>query len=324
MRRKALTFRGTLKPSKAQSSPIFMDVKRIDIFHNQKTSLESLSNLIKYHQVNFFSISLEKNESDNIIETLLSLKNSLINSLNNQTQQRNDLLKKVKKNYYFIFQNENYFIDKKDINNINFEISQLKNLNFTIENELLKIDFLIKYTKDKIHEYKKIDFIREEKRDIYLNSKNEIYQVEKQLNMKLLNLKKQLEEMIIQEEQDLSHIEILNEKFNKYKEIYINGKYGNKYINVSEIIEEDKNEDITKSFNNFTNSFITNNTKKEDLTSFNSNDKDICKKNKGNLMILDHFIMKRNFDEKKNDSNIKNVNLNINLNINVKHNEKKF
>ena len=103
MRRKALTFRGTLKPSKAQSSPIFMDVERIDIFHNQKTSLESLSNLIKYHQVNFFSISLEKNESDNIIETLLSLKNSLINSLNNQTQQRNDLLKKVKKNYYFIF-----------------------------------------------------------------------------------------------------------------------------------------------------------------------------------------------------------------------------
>ena len=43
MRRKALTFRGTLKPSKAQSSPIFMDVKRIDIFHNQKSSLESLS-----------------------------------------------------------------------------------------------------------------------------------------------------------------------------------------------------------------------------------------------------------------------------------------
>ena len=183
---------------------------------------------------------------------------------------------------------------------------------------------MIKYTKDKIHEYKKIDFIREEKRDIYLNSKNEIHQVEKQLNMKILNLRKKLEEMIIQEEQDLSHIEILNEKFNKYKEMYINGKYDNKYINISEIIEEDKNEDITKSFNNFTNSFITNNTKKEDLTSFNSNDKDICKKNKGNLMILDHFIMKRNLDEKKSDSNIKNVNLNINLNINVKHNEKKF
>ena len=276
MRRKALTFRGTIKPSKAQSSPIFIDVKRKNIFQNQKTSLESLSNLIKYHQVNFFSISLEKNESNNIIETLLSLKKSLINSLNNQTQQRNDLLKKVKKNYYFIFQNENYFNDKKDIKNINFEISQLKNLNFTIENELLKIDYLIKYTKDKIHEYKKIDFIREEKRDIYLNSKNEIHQVEKQLNMKILNLRKKLEEMIIQEEQDLRDKEILNEKFNKYKEMYINGKYDNKYINISEIIEEDKNEDITKSFNNFTNSFITNNTKKEDLTSFNSNNKDNC------------------------------------------------
>ncbi len=103
MRKKALTFRGTIKPSKAQSSPIFIDVKRKDIFQSQKTSLESLSNLIKYHQVNFFSISPEKNESNNIIETLLSLKKSLINSLNNQTQQRNDLLKKVKKKFIILF-----------------------------------------------------------------------------------------------------------------------------------------------------------------------------------------------------------------------------
>ena len=50
----------------------------------------------------------------------------------------------------------------------------------------------------------------------------------------------------------------------------------------------------------------------------------IVKKNKKNFMILDHFIMKRNLDEKKSDSNIKNVNLNINLNINVKHNENNF
>ncbi len=103
MRKKALTFRGKIKPSKAQSSPIFIDVKRKDIFQSQKTSLESLSNLIKYHQVNFFSISPEKNESNNIIETLLSLKKSLINSLNNQTQQRNDLLKKVKKKFIILF-----------------------------------------------------------------------------------------------------------------------------------------------------------------------------------------------------------------------------
>ena len=191
---------------------------------------------------------------------------------------------------------------------------------------------MIKYTKDKIHEYKKIDFIREEKRDIYLNSKNEIHQVEKQLNMKILNLRKKLEEMIIQEEQDLRDIEILNEKFNKYKEIYINKKYDNKYINISEIIEEDKNEDINKSLNNFNNSFVTN-TKKEDLMSFDSNERDFYKINKENLIIFDNFILKKNNlenkeinDDKNNDSNTKNlnVNMNINLNINLNHNENKI
>ena len=75
--------------------------------------------------------------------------------------------------------------------NITFEISQLKNLNFTIENEILKIDYFIKYKKKKIQEYKKMDFIREEKRDIHLNSKNEIYNIEQQLNMKILNLRKE-------------------------------------------------------------------------------------------------------------------------------------
>ena len=102
MRKKAFTFRGSIKPSKAQSSPIFIDVKREDVFHHQKSSLESLSNLIKYHQVNFFSISPESDDSNYIIENLLSLKKSLINSLNNQTQHRNDLIKKVKILFYFV------------------------------------------------------------------------------------------------------------------------------------------------------------------------------------------------------------------------------
>ena len=102
MRKKAFPFRGSIKTSKAQSSPIFMDVKREDVFHHQKSSLESLSNLIKYHQVNFFSISPESDDSNYIIETLLSLKKSLINSLNNQTQHRNDLIKKVKILFYFV------------------------------------------------------------------------------------------------------------------------------------------------------------------------------------------------------------------------------
>ena len=46
MKKKAFTFRGSIKPSKVQSSPLFMDMKREDMFHHQKSSLESLSNLI--------------------------------------------------------------------------------------------------------------------------------------------------------------------------------------------------------------------------------------------------------------------------------------
>ena len=145
--------------------------------------------------------------------------------------------------------------------NINFEIKQLQKLNFISENEIKKIKFYINYTKEKINELKKIDFVIEDEKDIILSSKNEINIVETQLNMKLLELRKKLNILKSQEEDFKKKIEFANKKINEGKDILNNVNNNKKYINPSEIIDEDKNEDFTKSISNFTNSLSLNNTK---------------------------------------------------------------
>ena len=156
--------------------------------------------------------------------------------------------------------------------NINFEIMQLQNLNFIIENEIKKINYFIKYSKEKINELKKIDFIFEEERDIILSSKNEINLVESQLNIKLLELRKILNILISQEVDIKKKIESSNKKIKEGKELINNGRNNKKYINSIDIIDEDKNEDFTKS-SNFTNSISLNNTKHYYFNSFESNGK---------------------------------------------------
>ncbi len=105
MKLKSLTsFRKKTNNIKNQSTPIFLDVKRDNIFQNQKSSLEYLSNLIKYNEINFFSSPYTNDNLIYIIETLENLKQSLVNSFNKQTKEKNQLLNKVKIylfNFYF-------------------------------------------------------------------------------------------------------------------------------------------------------------------------------------------------------------------------------
>ena len=93
--KKSLSYREKIKLKNLQSSPIFIDIYYDNIFNNQKLLLESLSNLIKFHEVNFFSNALESFDLNYIIESLINLKDSLENSLKNQNQKRNELLNKV-------------------------------------------------------------------------------------------------------------------------------------------------------------------------------------------------------------------------------------
>jgi hypothetical protein len=210
--------------------------------------------------------------------------------------------------------------------NINFEIKQLQKLNFISENEIKKIKFYINYTKEKINELKKIDFVIEDEKDIILSSKNEINIVETQLNMKLLELRKKLNILKSQEEDFKKKIEFANKKINEGKDILNNVNNNKKYINPSEIIDEDKNEDFTKSISNFTNSLSLNNTKHYYLNSLDSNEKYSVKSkmHTRNLIFLDSFILNKENDNKSENIvkkiNIDNhhLNMNIDLNLNLK------
>ena len=157
--------------------------------------------------------------------------------------------------------------------------------------------------------------MREEYRDIYVSSKNELIKIEEELNVKMLILKKQLESLIKKEKQDNKEIEDLNNKIKKFKDILFYGKFDKKYINTEEIIEEeDKTEDYSKSiiFHNDSSIKKTNTNNNEDdnnLLSFNR----FIRKNKT------HICRNNYLDNLTPDDNINSWNVNINLNININH-----
>ena len=82
-------------PKKASSSPNFLIVEDEKMYQIQQISLESLNNLIKKHQSQFFSTTPLADDNNFIIETLNILKSSLSNSLINQIDERNLILKNV-------------------------------------------------------------------------------------------------------------------------------------------------------------------------------------------------------------------------------------
>lgn len=75
----------------SQKSTSSSDNSQIDLFTSEISTLNSISSLIKQHQL----YSLSQNKS-NIITTLLSLQNSLTNTLETQRQDKKILEKNVK------------------------------------------------------------------------------------------------------------------------------------------------------------------------------------------------------------------------------------
>ena len=88
------------RKNKAISAPILYKTIEDTVFLTQKTSLESLLYLIKLNQVKFFSNPNKRDDNNFIIEFLLDFKNILSNSLNNQKQQKEKILKEVNNNFY--------------------------------------------------------------------------------------------------------------------------------------------------------------------------------------------------------------------------------
>ena len=96
MKKSSINFKKHFVPKKVKSTPNFMIEEQEKLFHIQQSSLESLSNLIKAHEINFFSAKPLGNDKEFIIECLTILNKSLANSLKNQIYERDELLKKVK------------------------------------------------------------------------------------------------------------------------------------------------------------------------------------------------------------------------------------
>ena len=145
-----------------------------DALLSRKLSIENLLDIVKKFQINLIS---NNPHNLNIINTKLILslfKDSLSNDLNNKQKVLDKLNKqndKKKRNIRHMIKTNN----EKSKNDINYkkETEQLKYFNFNIENEINKIDFMIKEKKA----LKKIKYIDElDQQIIYCepNNKNEM------------------------------------------------------------------------------------------------------------------------------------------------------
>ena len=145
-----------------------------DALLSRKLSIENLLDVVKKFQINLIS---NNPHNLNIINTKLILslfKDSLSNDLNNKQKVLDKLNKqndKNKRNIRHIIKTNN----EKSKNDINYkkETEQLKYFNFNIENEINKIDFMIKEKKA----LKKIKYIDELGQQIIYcepNNKNEM------------------------------------------------------------------------------------------------------------------------------------------------------
>ena len=172
-----------------------------DALLSRKLSIENLLDIVKKFQINLIS---NNPHNLNIINTKLILslfKDSLSNDLNNKQKVLDELNKqndKKKRNIRHMIKTNN----ERSKNDINYkkETEQLKYFNFNIENEINKIDFMIKEKKA----LKKIKYIDELGQQIIYcepNNKNEmdtlkIMNEEKnELNQKFINLNNEKKKM---------------------------------------------------------------------------------------------------------------------------------
>ena len=113
----------------------------------QRSSLESILNLIKKTQLEYLSLlndkdknSIKKKDKKKSVKSTINLLVSLKNNLNMMKKEKINLLNLTKSQK---IKNENSFFHNQSNNNIKKDIGQLKDMNFIYENEIEKIENLI-------------------------------------------------------------------------------------------------------------------------------------------------------------------------------------
>ena len=280
-----------------------------EILFSHKTQKELLLSHIKETQVKLISkikkinnnVQIYKLQKINLLKDLLfELKQNLSYILNEKKKNEKYLqnkVNKIKKNIQI-----NLFNKEKAHMCLGIdEIAALKILNFKIENEIKKIDFLLDNKSDLNKYLKIVNIFPEQNRELYFNNIENNNEIEHIFNLK----KKENKEILIQTQKNYDLQKSIIEQIKNEINIYKKKLEIKKHISLKDIIFEDSLE----------NKIITS------ISNCNCYDKrkSNCSDNNDDINKFFYDIKKNNKNEDINNNvkNILNFNMNINLNINT-------
>ncbi len=305
-----------------------------EILFNHKSFLEILLGLIKKTQVDYLT-NTKTNENDvdkkknmSKIKTLLKDLNENLIEIKKEKEKKIDLFQKQKtqreanlkkvifntvyskrsvSNFNYINTNFETLITENNENYFNEETPELKLLNFKVENEILKVENLIKRITYIIQYYKTPHLVSEHRTEILCDDKRNNESMNQILHQKLIQQREKFKEVVnmknIQDSRINSvQIQTINYR-NAMKEIHKSYKY----VNTQEIITEEN-----KSY----------------LETINDNEK-----NEEDLKKSKNSDIEKNINKSDNNVNSKNVKLidmnevekllklNMNINVNINYNK---
>ena len=292
-----------------------------------KLLLEKILYLIKYTQIDYLSNfpnnqikkDLNGNKSKIIKNILNNLKNDLFSLLKSNTDKKNKIQEDINNKKYLLYKNifggsvsKVNMIKERNINKLSKELSNLKILNFKIENQIDYIDIMILLKLQNIKDLKnnKTD-LDDDYVEIFCDDKKDKKDAFDLLHEDLIDIRKIFKSIVKKKYKQNQNIERLDSEINYIKDNY---KYdqddiNNIYINTSDVIRETSKEEYTQT-NQFTINKINNNVEKRNI-------KDLEKYRN----IIFNSIKKKNLEQinaikDNNKYRIINVNNIINININ--------
>ena len=291
-----------------------------------KLLLEKILYLIKYTQIDYLSNfpnnqikKLNENKSKTMKNILNNLKNDLFSLLKSNTDKKNKIQEDINNKKYLLYKNifggsvsKVNMIKERNINKLSKELSNLKILNFKIENQIDYIDIMILLKLQNIKDLKnnKTD-LDDDYVEIFCDDKKDKKDAFDLLHEDLIDIRKIFKSIVKKKYKQNQDIERLNSEINYIKDNYKYDQDGmnNIYINTSDVIKETPREEYTQT-NQFTINKINNNIEKKNI-------KDLEKYRN----IIFNSIKKKNLEQinaikDKNKYKIINVNNIINININ--------
>ena len=291
-----------------------------------KLLLEKILYLIKYTQIDYLSNfpnnqikKLNENKSKIMKNILNNLKNDLLSLLKSNTDKKNKIQEDKNNKKYLL--NKTIFgvsvskvnmTKEKNINKLSKELSNLKILNFKIENQIDYIDIMILLKLQNIKDLKNNKTnLDDDYVEIFCDDKIDEKDAFDLLHEDLIDIRKIFKSIVKKKYKQNQNIERLDSEINYIKDNEKDDQDGmnNIYINTSDVIRETSKEEYTQT-NQFTINNINNNIEKR-------NSKDLEKYRNFIFNSINKINLEQINEIKKNNKNsVINVNNIIHLNIN--------